>query len=988
VKLTRLTVAGFGPYKVEQTVDFTRFDDDGIFLITGKTGAGKSSILDAVCFALYGSVPRYEGTQARLRSDHAGLSDPTFVELEFTVAGVDYRVRRTPEYERLRKNGAGVVKQAHEASLSHLVDGEWQGLAAKPVDVGHELSGVLLLTKEQFLQVILLAQNRFQEFLLAKNDDRQAVLRTLFGTKRFLELEEQLAAREKLMAVDLATGRAEIARLAARVAELSGTHVPVSASAMWFDDAVASTDQMADVALSAANDASAIFTKMDAAYTALRESETLQKRRDAAIAVLETLGVRADVITAERLVLDQARRAASVWPLAAAHDSALAVLATAESAEVVAAARYAGLGGELSSPHGAVSEISATLGSLADTIAQELRLPSVEADLTRLGEARIATETRLGELSAISLDLPEQLRVIDDEISIARVNAALLPALEEKLGRIEAAKAAAQAALSLGDTVNTARMADAAAVAAHASAASALSAAVSARLSGHAAELAGKLSAGEPCAVCGSITHPEPAVGKFKPVTEADVEAARTATDLSWNRAQQAQAALQSAILALAETLAQAGGKSIGELRDEAALAGAERENAAADTATVPVLVARRRDVEVQLAGVASTVEGLRDARETEIAEHARLQAVRDAIAEQSENNSAGFASVNLRVASLELQLAAAQSLIAAQGQASASAHNVLTALGLVQAQLVESAFTSVAEATAAHLPASEILAIEHRVRDHDQATANAESVLVETAGAPREPVDVAAAQASRAALSAQRDEALRHHSSAAQRAAQIGAEAVSAQALLAGLGDRAADYDQLRELASVVQGGEPNELRMRLESFVLAAQLEEIVTAANRRLKTMTAGRFSLEHDDTIQFRKVRSGLNLAIRDEHTGRSRAPHSLSGGETFLASLALALGLAEVVTNQTGGIRLDTLFVDEGFGSLDADTLEIAMTTLEGLRTGGRTIGLISHVEAMKEQIAAKLEISVTAQGHSVILPSSGTFDGPDRLQST
>ncbi|MBC7591656.1 MAG: SMC family ATPase, partial [Salinibacterium sp.] len=151
-----------------------------------------------------------------------------------------------------------------------------------------------------------------------------------------------------------------------------------------------------------------------------------------------------------------------------------------------------------------------------------------------------------------------------------------------------------------------------------------------------------------------------------------------------------------------------------------------------------------------------------------------------------------------------------------------------------------------------------------------------------------------------------------------------------------------------------------------------LAAQLEEIVAAANLRLNTMTGGRFALEHDDQLQFRGVRSGLSLAIRDEHTGRSRATHSLSGGETFLASLALALGLAEVVSNQAGGIRLDTLFVDEGFGSLDSDTLEVAMTTLDSLRAGGRTIGLISHVEAMKEQIPAKLQISVTDQGHSVI----------------
>jgi len=169
-----------------------------------------------------------------------------------------------------------------------------------------------------------------------------------------------------------------------------------------------------------------------------------------------------------------------------------------------------------------------------------------------------------------------------------------------------------------------------------------------------------------------------------------------------------------------------------------------------------------------------------------------------------------------------------------------------------------------------------------------------------------------------------------------------------------------------------VVHGDDPNTKRMKLETYVLAAQLEEIIAAANNRLRTMTGGRYALEHDDALQYRGSQAGLGLAIRDEHTGRARATHSLSGGETFLASLALALGLAEVVSNQAGGITLDTLFVDEGFGSLDAETLETAMSTLDSLRAGGRTIGLISHVESMKEQIPAKLQIRVTPQGYSEI----------------
>jgi exonuclease SbcC len=199
VRIKRLTLAGFGPYKDRQVVDFERFADDGIFLITGKTGAGKSSILDAICYALYASVPRYDGTQQQLRSDHCEPDDPSFVELVFNVNDVDYRVRRSPEFDRPKKRGAGTTREAATAELAELVGDEWVGKSARAVDVGVELGEILGLSKDQFLQVILLAQNRFQKFLRSNSDERQTVLRTLFGTKRFEQFEAVLTERRKTL---------------------------------------------------------------------------------------------------------------------------------------------------------------------------------------------------------------------------------------------------------------------------------------------------------------------------------------------------------------------------------------------------------------------------------------------------------------------------------------------------------------------------------------------------------------------------------------------------------------------------------------------------------------------------------------------------------------------------------------------------------------------------------------------------------------------
>ncbi|WP_219805760.1 SbcC/MukB-like Walker B domain-containing protein [Ralstonia pickettii] len=266
---------------------------------------------------------------------------------------------------------------------------------------------------------------------------------------------------------------------------------------------------------------------------------------------------------------------------------------------------------------------------------------------------------------------------------------------------------------------------------------------------------------------------------------------------------------------------------------------------------------------------------------------------------------------------------------------------------------------------------------LDARVRGHEAsvATVTARRAELEALGLPEEPVDVAAAQ-----------EALRVARDAVRSATDALSRHDQAAAALSDLRDRAAAVDEGRaelerthqivaRLADTLAGRAPNDYRMPLETYVLAAELEEIVTAANVRLDEMSSGRYRLQHTDARASHGAQSGLGLEIVDAFTAVARPAHSLSGGETFLASLALALGLAEVVTARAGGIRLDTLFIDEGFGSLDAETLDLAMRTLDELRSGGRTVGVISHVEAMKEQIPAQLVVEATGRGPSIIRQS-------------
>ncbi|WP_269085071.1 SbcC/MukB-like Walker B domain-containing protein, partial [Rathayibacter tanaceti] len=259
-------------------------------------------------------------------------------------------------------------------------------------------------------------------------------------------------------------------------------------------------------------------------------------------------------------------------------------------------------------------------------------------------------------------------------------------------------------------------------------------------------------------------------------------------------------------------------------------------------------------------------------------------------------------------------------------------------------------------------------------VAEHERRRSAVDAVLAEPElrELPATPVDLAELEESARLASTRRDEARSRLSVLEHRAARLAELAAVAARRLRSLEGRLRRYEELRALAETVDGRGQNTRRMDLESFALAGRLEEIVGAANLRLETMTSGRYTLLHDDSLAYRRASSGLGIDVLDAFTGVRRQPASLSGGETFLASLALALGLADVVSMQSGGITLETMFIDEGFGSLDAETLETALGTLDALRTGGRTIGLISHVDAMRERLPIGLRVVVGDRGDSTL----------------
>jgi len=992
VRLHHLELTGFGPFRERQSVDFEAFEHDGIFLIAGRTGAGKSSILDGVCFALYGSVPRYESGDKRLRSDHCEPEDPTEVRLEFTVGDRRWRVTRAPEYQRPARRGGGLTTEPTRAELEELVDGAWIGRAAKPRDVGLFLDEVLGLNAQQFQQVILLAQNRFSRFLLASGAERQSLLRALFGTRRYEEYARELGERGKAAQHEVDALGERARTLLDQAERLVAAHelvpaepdreAPVDLAARR--TAVDLGEQRASYRLDtlarervAADDARTAAESAHAGRVALAKAQSELGRARERLALLEESGAQ---VAVDRRRLEQARAAEVLRaPLdAAGHADRVAAAtagaaAAADAAWAHAAADTDDLDADLA---GVVERLTGELARWTAALAQEAALAEAEASVADASAEAVRLEADIVALDAQRAQVPAELARLDAELEIEREAAARRDPARLRHDETASRLAAAVEAERLADALREAEVAHRDAAAAAAGAAARVAQLLQRRLDGYAGELAATLVDGDPCAVCGATSHPAPAESADDPVTDDMLTAAEAERDATARHERAASDAAKAARERHAGAAARAGGESAAALREHLA--------AAADDLAVADRAAQHRDAlsarRTQLAAIDAEAETSR-AMLAELLASARtrlaaLTATVDTVRHAVDEARGDHASVAERVAHVTSIRDAARAAADARAAALRASTHAEQTRADVERRIAASAFDDADAATAALLEASEAEALADRISAHDaQLSATRARVLeleLELAGSPTAPVDLVASQASLDTADAARTAAIRAERDAHTLVERLRDLAMQIDAAYAGVAARAADAAAITRLADTVAGRAPNTMKMDLETFVLAAELEEIVAAANLRLGDMSSGRYRLQHTDARAARGAASGLGLEIMDAFTGQSRPAQSLSGGETFLASLALALGLAEVVTARAGGVRLDTLFVDEGFGSLDDETLELAMRTLDELRQGGRTVGVISHVAAMKEQLPAQLAVEATPEGPSVI----------------
>ncbi|MDZ8171709.1 SMC family ATPase [Microbacterium xanthum] len=993
MRLHRLELEGFGPFRDRQVVDFDAYENDGIFLITGRTGAGKSSVLDGVCFALYGSAPRYEGTEKRLRSDHCAPDDPTTVSVEFTVGDRRWKVTRSPEYQRRKKRGDGFTTLAPDAHLDEFVDGEWIGRQRGPRNVALELDEIVGLSQQQFLQVILLAQNRFAEFLLAKNDERQRLLRTLFGTKTYEDYQDALEQRRKDGERALSTALASAGVLLDEAERVAGD--------VWRDeaddgpDAEETTDPVARSARAARAQArldyraDALLRERDAADAAHRAAETthaarreLRARHEArarsrrALAELEARNGDIDLARRRR---DRAVAAESVRAPIDALDAAVRDAEVAAAVRSDALQRWQALEGQVLDDAG----LAATIEQYTGEIAVAERALEDEAAATEFrrrldtARARIAeVDDLLAALDAGRAELPVRLAQLDAELAAATEAAGAREARAEQRATLADRLAAARLLDRRTSDLRAAEVAHLDAVGRLEAAAAAVRDLLRRRLDGHAGQLAAELTHGTPCAVCGSPEHPAPAVLSAEPVRDEDIAAAEGEQARAAEAERIAGAAAAESRTAVAELRGVVGSETEESLTTELERVDADLRRAAEAVSRRAELSDQRRalvDADAQAAAerdlLAADAAAQRQA--VAVAEESLAQA-----RERVEAARGNHDSVAARLEAARARRTAAEALQTASRDHEVCERARIAAVGDLAERLRESGFDTVDDARDALLPAAERQILDATIADHEVLLRTERDRLrdleLELAGVGDEPVDIEETTAEAARARERWSAAVDAAAAASERRTRLADLRDRAEQTLSDTGELAREQAVIARLANTVAGRAPNTHRMSLESFVLAAELEEIVEAANLRLADMSSGRYALRHSDAVAARGASSGLGLTVLDAHTGQARPAQSLSGGETFLASLALALGLAEVVTARAGGVRLDTLFIDEGFGSLDADTLDLAMRTLDELRQGGRTVGLISHVAAMKEQIPAQLVVEATPEGPSTL----------------
>ena len=926
----RLTLSAFGPYAAQTTLDLEKLGKGGLYLITGDTGAGKTTLFDAITYALYDHSSSGIREGSMLRCKYADDKTPTFVELEFEVHGVRYTVRRNPEYQRPKARGEGMTTEKADATLTYPDD---RPPVTKAKDVTAAVQEIIGLDYNQFSQIVLIAQGQFTKLLNASTEERSRIFRKLFRTQRYAQLQDRLQAEASALNQQRTAQNAKLDSLlgglqfspedpdAEALRALCAQTVPETALALL--DALTARQAAALEEVGTALQATeaqldTVQQQLGAAAQAQRMAQQLAARQAelaAAKPALDAARAEADRHAGDAAQLDaltaQVTQAQSALAAYNALDALCRQQTEARDAARLAAAQAHKRRTQLDSLNAALTAAETELAALADADTRLLALQNRSAQLAQRGEALAKLEQRLA-------DCQRQAKAAHKAQENYRAAAAAQDEARARRDTLERAFLDAQAGL-----------------------------------------LAESLVEGAPCPVCGSTHHPARALLPHTAPTQAQVEAARQTTAEADRQAQNASAAAQSALAAANEAKT--------SLRRDAETLLPERFTT--PEGTVPLTFALMTNVLAEENAALQTAQTDCKAQcrqaEADCRRKAQLEADRQAKTRQRpalEQSAAeadrSAAAQNASADALEGQIAERRAALpyprradaqAALDKLEADRRTLRIGMDTAQRKLKQAE-----QAVAAAEAAVEALTAQQTAAQKELPARSAEELTAQQT----------ALTATRESLRSREKQLSAQLLPNRKTAAQYRAAAEARQAL-------ESRWQWVSALAATAGGTLTSKQKIKLEAYIQMNYLDRILRYANTRLMQMTAGQYELERIGA-ENQRSQSGLDLGVIDHYNGTRRSVKTLSGGESFKASLALALGLSDEVQSSAGGIRLDTLFLDEGFGSLDEESLELAIRVLSGLTEGDRLVGIISHVGALKDRIDRQVVVHKARTGGSTV----------------
>lgn len=1023
-----LTLSAFGPYAGETTLDFSELGAERLFVITGPTGSGKTTVFEAILYALYGKLSKKGMDPASLRCDFLKPDDDriTFVDFTFEISGKRFHIHRQPKQSVAKKRGSGRRELGQEALLECVGHEDFLPLT-KIGEIDHKIVDLVGLDEEQFKKIVMLPQGAFQEFLVSSTKDKIELLRQIFDTSLY----------------DLA-----LQRIKSRVSDVTGAYAELKAdyrsktALLQFESSIAFGEQPSqDVltqmeALAQADEARQGSLQQDvdganAIYLAALEALNREAQHNADVrkwqqaeAELTALRARQPEIAAlggrvraadqARSLADKETRAAEERRLLHQQEETLALArqqAQKASQQLNAAAQHLAQAEQQKQradlAHDTLPELTTKRDKMNEYVADRAALQqaaqalaSAERELAALAQDEQRAEAALQTAEAAQEKKQRlQQEQAQQETAIVKLDALLAEErrqyqllkrfLDLRQERPELAAAQEKAAALLASAEQ--RLADASA----------------ANRQQLAAALAQELEDGAPCPVCGAVHHPAPAV---VPGAQDDEAACAKVRDQAQGVAANAGAALAQqdkriaeAWAELQETIPQLTQPEevphyAKQLQESGTAHNHQRKEAQAVLQQIAEELAGFAAVEKELEAQKMALNTLREQRTRFVAEQSRWQTTRDSKADAvaAKEKQFGFtADADPAALTREIDAISARHQAAKQALETAQrAHE--------QAQLAQ-----VRAASAQAQAEARLEELRRSADDHTRVFAQARNAIFATeadylsakADIPRaallqQEIDAFSEALTRAttlhedlaqrlqddrtlhdleAGEARRKEAEQRLNAAKEVLAAHKTRCASNRALIAQIAqlldafkEMEARYALLGKLRDVLDG--KNHFNMRLETFAQAYYFEQMLIGANVRLARMTHGRYSFRRKEMVSDARRQAGLDLDVMDQYTGRARDVSTLSGGESFKASLSLALGLADVVTSESGGVELSTIFIDEGFGTLDEESLDDTVETLISLQDSGRLVGVISHVAELKERIPAHLVVESGSGG--------------------